>query len=624
MGDKGKNQNGEVSEERRKDEDVGAEGDETTDDEGGVDTPPPQDRDEDDEHPDGEGNYEEDTDESKPHKRKPTEEGEVPLSEEEFEGFDSQKAAKAGSRSKKRKVEEKQKEDDQNEVEQIVDMECKRRWKCPVKFRVRWLGYGEKDDTWLPASELSCDDLINEFLEISGRTSEYKNAMAPKKRPDEDEQRIIETRKTIRVSYSELDEDQEEVIPAGTRSRKVKTKAEKKVVRPPPKKKPRVLATSPKGKAQIQSVPQEYEVEAVVDHRVRGRFTEYKVRWKGFGPMDDSWLPEAELNCDNLLNKYFKTAGRNLEESFEVEAIMGLREVKGRTEYKVRWKGWNSKYDSWLAEDELNCPELLKRFKTTLETLEKQEDWQVEKILEEREKKGKKEYLIQWKDWGPKFNTWEPEENLEGCPDIVKRFKDQEKKQKNKEPLKNKTNKRASTKKETKTKHKDENEEEDMEDEEQENEEESNSPNKKKKETIKGKTNKKGSAKKETKKKPTKDEEEVMEEEEQEDVEEDNDTPVKKTKEPLKNKTNKRASTKKDTKTKHKDENEEEDMEDEEQENEEESNSPNKKEKMLKEGRKMREERPSTQRFVDNYSEGSRSRSRRAGKNRSYSEFYDQ
>ncbi|KAK8729365.1 hypothetical protein OTU49_008791, partial [Cherax quadricarinatus] len=118
MGDKVKNQNGEVKEERRKDDDVGAEGDDTTDDEGGVDTPPPQDRDDhDDHHPDGEGNY---------------------------------------------------------EVEQIVDMECKRRWKCPVKFRVRWLGYGEKDDTWLPASDLSCDDLINEFLEISGRTSEYK------------------------------------------------------------------------------------------------------------------------------------------------------------------------------------------------------------------------------------------------------------------------------------------------------------------------------------------------------------------------------------------------------------------------------------------------------------------
>lgn len=424
MGDKDKKQNGEAADNPRKDEDVGAEGDETTDDEGGVDTPPPQDREEDDDQPDEEGNY---------------------------------------------------------EVEQIVDMECQRRWKCPVKFRVRWLGYGEKDDTWLPASELSCDDLINEFLEISGRTSEYKNAMAPKKRAGEDGERTIETRKAMRFSYSELDEDQDEVIPAGTRSRKVKTKAEKKLVKPPPKKKSRVSASqAAKGKARggKQNVePKEYEVEAVVDHRVRGRFTEYKVRWKGFGPMDDSWVPEAELSCDNLLNKYFKTVGRNLEESYEVEAIMGLRELKGRTEYKVRWKGWSAKYDSWLTEDELNCPDLLKRFKDTLEKLEKQEDWQVEKILEHRDKKGKTEYLIQWKDWGPKYNTWEPEENLMGCQDIVKRFMEQQKKQKD---------------------------------------------------------------------------------------------------------------------------------------------------KLMREGRKMREDRPTTQRYIDNYSEGSRSRSRRIGKIRSYSEFYDQ
>lgn len=64
------------------------------------------------------------------------------------------------------------------QVEQIVDMECQRRWKCPVKFRVRWAGYSEKDDTWLPASELNCEDLIKEFLEISGRSSEYKVSLS--------------------------------------------------------------------------------------------------------------------------------------------------------------------------------------------------------------------------------------------------------------------------------------------------------------------------------------------------------------------------------------------------------------------------------------------------------------
>ncbi|XP_047500566.1 M-phase phosphoprotein 8-like isoform X4 [Penaeus chinensis] len=375
MGDEQNNHNGEAE---RKDEDVGAEGDETTDDEGGVDTPPPQDRDEEDLQPDEEGNY-------------------------EFARTASFQRTQA----------------DDVKVEQIVDMECQRRWKCPVKFRVRWVGYGEKDDTWLPASELSCDDLIKEFLEISGRTSEYRNAMAPKKRAGEDSERRIETRRIInKFSYSELEEDEDEVIPAGTRSRKVKTKAEKKVVKPPPPKRRKLL---PQG------------------------------------------------------NK--KGIKKEEPEEFEVEAIMGLREVKGRTEYKVRWKGWSAKYDSWLSEEELNCPDLLKRFLSTLEKLEKQEDWQVEKILDSKDKKGKIEYLIQWKGWGPKYNTWEPEENLSGCQQILERFKESQQKEKD---------------------------------------------------------------------------------------------------------------------------------------------------KMLKEGRRMREERPTTQRFVDNFSEGTRSRSRRAGKNRSYSEFYNQ
>lgn len=294
-----------------KDDDVGTGGDETTDDEGGVDTPPPATKANDEVTPDDDGNY---------------------------------------------------------EVEQIVDMECKRKWKCPVKFRVRWVGYGEKDDSWLPAAQLNCEDLINEFLEISGRNTEYKNAMAPKKKRNRvivNGERTIETRKPKLISYSELDEDAEEVMPSGTRTRKPKSKAEKKMM---------VL---PKKKKVVQP-------------------------------------PKAALK------------------EYEVEAIMGLRETDGRTEYKVRWKGWNSKYDSWLAEDELNCPELLKRFLTTLEKLEKQEDWQVESILESRERKGKVEYLISWKDWGPKFNTWEPAENLEGCQEVLDRFNKQQEKQKEK------------------------------------------------------------------------------------------------------------------------------------------------------------------------------------------------
>lgn len=62
---------------------------------------------------------------------------------------------------------------------------------------------------------------------------------------------------------------------------------------------------------------------------------------------------------------------------------MEMREVKGRTEYKVRWKGWSAKYDSWLAEEELNCPQLLSRFRAALpkEVEEEEESYEVSTLV---------------------------------------------------------------------------------------------------------------------------------------------------------------------------------------------------------------------------------------------------
>merc|ERR1711894_780524 len=35
-----------------------------------------------------------------------------------------------------------------------------------------------------------------------------------------------------------------------------------------------------------------------------------------------------------------------------------------------------------------------------------------ERITKKRLRKGKTEYLVKWKGWGPKYSTWEPEENI--------------------------------------------------------------------------------------------------------------------------------------------------------------------------------------------------------------------
>lgn len=36
----------------------------------------------------------------------------------------------------------------------------------------------------------------------------------------------------------------------------------------------------------------------------------------------------------------------------------------------------------------------------------------VESIEKKRSRKGKVEYLVKWRGWSPKYNTWEPEENI--------------------------------------------------------------------------------------------------------------------------------------------------------------------------------------------------------------------
>lgn len=49
-------------------------------------------------------------------------------------------------------------------------------------------------------------------------------------------------------------------------------------------------------------------------------------------------------------------------------------------------------------------------------------DYEVEKIVEVHHKKnGKREFLIRWKGFTSKDDTWEPEENL-SCPELINRF----------------------------------------------------------------------------------------------------------------------------------------------------------------------------------------------------------
>ena len=46
----------------------------------------------------------------------------------------------------------------------------------------------------------------------------------------------------------------------------------------------------------------------------------------------------------------------------EVEGIVDRRQHKGILQYKVKWKGWNNRYNCWRDEGELECSGLIDRY----------------------------------------------------------------------------------------------------------------------------------------------------------------------------------------------------------------------------------------------------------------------
>ncbi|KAF8761052.1 hypothetical protein RHS01_00624 [Rhizoctonia solani] len=59
---------------------------------------------------------------------------------------------------------------------------------------------------------------------------------------------------------------------------------------------------------------------------------------------------------------------------------------------------------------------------TSPETIEGEEEYEVEQIIDSKRQRGKWFYLIKWKGYGPEDNSWEPEELLEHSQEEIQRF----------------------------------------------------------------------------------------------------------------------------------------------------------------------------------------------------------
>ncbi|XP_063535229.1 heterochromatin protein 1-like [Cydia strobilella] len=147
---------------------------------------------------------------------------------------------------------------------------------------------------------------------------------------------------------------------------------------------------------------EEYEVDKVVDSKkIKGKL-HYLIRWKGYSADSDTWEPENTLSCAELISKYHEEKGNSTKK-------------KESSPKKGKKRG---------AKKEKSSPKKAKRAKTEWdsENADENAEYEVDRILEVHHgKNGKREFLIHWKGWSNKFDSWEPENNL-NCTDLINKF----------------------------------------------------------------------------------------------------------------------------------------------------------------------------------------------------------
>ncbi|KAM4818617.1 chromobox protein homolog 3-like [Thomomys bottae] len=117
-------------------------------------------------------------------------------------------------------------------------------------------------------------------------------------------------------------------------------------------------------------LPGEFEVEKVLSRRVRYGNIEYLLKWKGYPDSQNTWEPEENLQCADLITAFINSdesgsppsefEDRNgFAKGLKPEKVIGVTDVCGELMFLMKWKNVDQVELVLAKEVKARCPQLV-------------------------------------------------------------------------------------------------------------------------------------------------------------------------------------------------------------------------------------------------------------------------
>src|SRR5258705_214835 len=116
-----------------------------------------------------------------------------------------------------------------------------------------------------------------------------------------------------------------------------------------------------------------------------------------------------------------RNTGTKQEGPFTIEKVMGP--ITYKLKLPMKWKIYPVFHAALLTpyrETDLHGPN---DTRPPPDLIEGEEEYEVEAILAYRKSSNRLQYLVKWKGYDTSYNSWEPEKNLTNAEEILKEYK---------------------------------------------------------------------------------------------------------------------------------------------------------------------------------------------------------